>query len=127
RPHGIVLASTPGYALDEIVRRQLARNAPASLDTAERVMAVIRNTGHTPSTGVPRELQPLFPPYIGPFLQGAMAFDPAKTLTSIDTACLLLHGGADSQVVPLGDIQPLLDALGRRTAAGEALVAPAVS
>ena len=127
RPHAIVLASTPGYSLDEIVRRQLARNAPALLDAAEHVMTVIRTTGHAPSTGVPRELQSLFPPYIGPFLQGAMAFDPAKTLAVIDTACLLLHGGGDSQVVPLGDIQPLLDALAQRSGAGEALVAPAVS
>ncbi len=127
RPHGIVLASTPGWPLDEIVRRQLARNAPALVDAADRVMTAIRSTGRTPSSGVPRELQPLFPPYIGPFLQGAMAFDPARTLAAIDTACLLLHGGSDSQVVPLGDIQPLLDALGQRSAAGEALVAPAVS
>lgn len=127
RPHAIVLASTPGYALDEIVRRQLARNAPTLIDAAERVMTVIRTTGHAPSTGIPRELQPLFPPYIGPFLQGAMAFDPAKALTAIDTACLVLHGAADSQVVPLGDIQPLLDALAQRGGAGEALIAPAVS
>ncbi len=125
-PHGIVLASTPGYALDEIVRRQMARNAPTFLDAAKRVMSAIRDTGHAPSD-VPRELQSLFPSYIGPFLRGAMAFDPAKALIAIDTACLLLHGGADNQIVPLGDIQPLLDALGRRSGAGEALVAPAVS
>src|SRR5258708_29947742 len=90
-------------------------------------MTVIRSTGHAPLSGVPRELQPLFPPYIGPFLRGAMAFEPARALTAIDAACLLLHGGADSQIVPLGDIQPLIDALAHRNGAGEALVAPAVS
>ena len=126
RPHGLVLAATPGWPYDEIIRRQMARGAPALLATTERVMKAIRSTGRTPSD-VPRELQSLFPPYIGPFLQGAMAFDPAKSLMATDIACLLVQGGTDDLIVPLGDIQPLLDALARRSGAGEALVVPAVS
>lgn len=124
-PHAVVLASTPGQTMHEIIRRQIARSAPGLSHAADRVMDDILRTGHTPADA-PRELQ-LFAPYIGPFLQGAMAFDPAKVLTEIDVACLLLHGGADGQVVPLGDIQPLIDALTRRRGAGEALVVPAVS
>ena len=56
-----------------------------------------------------------------------MTFDPAKVAASIDTPCLMLHGGADIQVVPLGDIQPLIDALAARDKPGEVLVAPLVS
>jgi pimeloyl-ACP methyl ester carboxylesterase len=125
-PHGLVLAATPGWPYDEIIRRQIARSAPALLAATERLMTAVRSTGRVPPD-VPRELQSLFPPYIGPFLQGAMAFDPAKSLAATEIACLLLQGGADNLIVPLGDIEPLLDALPRRSGAGEALVAPAVS
>ena len=125
-PHALVLAATPGRPMGEIVRRQIARTAPALAGTAERAIAAIRESGHTP-TDLPRELQALFPPYIGPFLQGAFAFDPAQALAAIDTACLLVHGGADGQVVPMDDIEPLIDVLRQRRGPGEVLVVPAVS
>ena len=55
------------------------------------------------------ELRLIFPTNGGAYFRGALTFDPARTLASIDAACLLLHGGADAQVVPMGDIQPLVD------------------
>ncbi len=113
-----------------IVRAQLARNAPALLEPAERTMAAILATGEVPA-GLPRDQQVLFPPYAGPFLQSVLSFDPAKALAGLDLACLLLQGAADRQVVPMGDVQPLIDALGHRGASGgasgEAEVFPAVS
>ena len=126
RPFGLVLASTPGRRLGDIVREQIGRTAPNFVAAADRIITAIFETGHVPvsATG---ELQAIFPSYAGPFLQAALAFDPAPALARVDAACLLVHGGADSQIVPLGDIQPLLDVLGRRTAPGEALVVPAVS
>lgn len=126
RPFGLVLASTPGRRLGDIVRDQIGRNAPTLVAAADRIIATILETGHVPvsTTG---ELQLIFPPYAGPFLQAALAFDPALTLARVDSPCLLVHGGADSQIVPLADIQPLLDVLAKRTAPGEALVVPAVS
>lgn len=126
RPHALVLASTPGRPLGSIVREQIARNAPTLSAAAERVMTAIGDTGHVPADISP-ELAPVFPPYAGPFLQAAFTFDPAESLAGLDNACLLIHGAADNQVVPLTDIQPLLDALARRKASGEALVVPAVS
>ena len=107
--HALVLAATPGRPLADIVRAQIAE-VPA---------------------GLPRDQQVLFPPYAGPFLQSVLSFDPAKALAGLDLACLLLQGGADRQVVPMGDVQPLIDALGHRGASGgasgEAEVFPAVS
>ncbi len=126
RPHALVLASTPGRTLRDIVHDQIGRNAPAPVAAADRIMSAIVETGHVPADAS-AELQRVFPPYAGPFLQSALAFDPAAALARTDAACLLIHGGADAQIVPLGDIQPLLDELGRRTAPGEALVVPAVS
>jgi uncharacterized protein len=126
RPHGMVLASTPGRPLGDIVHDQIERNAPPLVGAADRILAAIHDTGHVPANISP-ELQLLFPPYAGPFLQSALSFDPAAVLARTDNACLLIHGGADGQIVPLGDIQPLLDTLARRAASGEAMVVPAVS
>jgi pimeloyl-ACP methyl ester carboxylesterase len=125
-PYALVLASTPGRPMQDIIRSQLARAAPRFVDAAERVMTEIRRNGRTPAD-VPRPLAPLFPPYIGPFLKGELGFDPAVALASLKQPCLLLHGGADQQVVPMADIQPLVDALSRRSAPGEVLVAPLTS
>jgi pimeloyl-ACP methyl ester carboxylesterase len=126
RPHAMVLAATPGRPMGELVRAQIARGAPQILDGAEHVMALIERTGHVP-TDLARELQTLFPSYGGAFLQRLLSFDPAKALVGLDQPCLIMHGAADQQVVPMGDIQPLIDALGKRTSPGEAVVLPAVS
>lgn len=126
KPHCIVLAATPGRPYGELLRRQLQRGAPNLVDGVERALGAIRTNGRPPA-GLPAELQALFPTYIGPFLQGAMAFDPAAALAASPLGCLLVHGGADQQIVPMDDIQPLIDALGARSAGGEALVAAGVS
>jgi alpha-beta hydrolase superfamily lysophospholipase len=126
KPHGLVLAATPGRPYGDILRRQLQRAAPSLVGGLERVLSEIRTSGRPPAR-LPTELQPLFPAYIGPFLQGALAFDPAAALAASPLACLLVHGGADQQIVPMDDIQPLIDALGNRSAGGEAVVAAGVS
>lgn len=121
RPHGLVLAATPGRPMADILRAQIARGAPQLVDGAERAFTAIQTTGRVP-TDLPRELDILLPAYAGPFLQRLMSFDPAEALGQLDLACLVLQGGADRQVVPMGDVQPLIDALGRRNAPGEAVV-----
>jgi pimeloyl-ACP methyl ester carboxylesterase len=125
-PYALVLAATPGRPLGEIVRQQIAREAPEFVVPAGHVMDAIAATGHVPDN-LPRALQALFPPYVGLFLRDAFAFDPVTALERLDTACLLLQGAADQQVVALHDVQPLIDALQRRTAPGEAFIAPLVS
>lgn len=126
KPHAVVLAATPGRPFGEILREQVRRSAPVLLDSVDRVLSVIDRTGHIPP-GLPRELDVLFPTYAGPFLQSLMAFDPAAALRGLSLPCLLLQGGADRQVVPMEDVQPLVDALGQRGAPGEAVVFPSVS
>ena len=125
-PYALVLASTPGRPLIEIVRAQIARGGPQYSAEAERVMKAILDTGHVPAD-TQAELRLIFPAYAGPFFRGALTFDPAQVVASIDTACLLLHGGADTQIVPMAEIQPLIDALATRGKPGEALVVPAAS
>ena len=126
KPHALVLAATPGRPFGEILRAQIARSAPKLSDGVQRVLSAIQETGHIPS-GLPKELEILFPAYAGPFLQRLIAFEPAAALANLDQACLVIQGGADRQVVPMEDVQPLIDALGKRTVSGEAIVIPSVS
>lgn len=125
-PYALVLAGTPGRPLQDIIRNQLTRRAPHLVEPAARIIDSIRRTKRAPND-VPAELADVFPPYIGPFLHGELAFDPAKVLVTLKQPCLLLHGAADQQVVPMDEIQPLIDALDRRLAPAEAIVAPLVS
>lgn len=125
-PHGMVLVATPGRRLAEILRAQIGRGAPGLSAAAERAIAAIELTGHVPA-GLSPELGALFPPYAGPFLQRLLAFDPAQALAASRLPCLVLQGAADRQVVPMEDVQPLIDALGKRGAPGEAVVIPAAS
>jgi len=125
-PYALVLASTPGRPLRAIVHDQITRNAPKFAADADRIMQTIIDTGHAPDD-TPQELKLVFPANVGAFLQRALIFDPAKTLAAIDASCLLLQGGADTQVVPMGDIQPLVDALSARSKPGEVAVFPMVS
>jgi pimeloyl-ACP methyl ester carboxylesterase len=89
-------------------------------------MKAVLETGHVPAD-VPAELRLIFPANGGPFFRGILTFDPAEAVAKLDAPCLLLHGGADAQIVPMEEIQPLVDALARRSRPGEVLVAPAVS
>jgi hypothetical protein len=125
-PYAVVLASTPGRPLRGIVHDQIARDAPKFVADADRIMQTIVETGHAPAD-TPQELKLVFPDSVGAFLQRALTFDPAKALEAIDATCLLLQGGADTQVVPMGDIQPLVDALAKRSRPGEVEVFPMVS
>ena len=125
-PYALVLAATPGLKLHDIIRNQFERSSPHLVAAAEQVMNDIRRTGHAPAD-MPRELAAVFPSYIGPFLKGELAFDPAAALATLTQPCLLIHGGADRQIVPMAEIQPLVDALAGRTARGEVAVVPQVS
>jgi pimeloyl-ACP methyl ester carboxylesterase len=126
KPHALVLAATPGRPFREILQEQVARSAPALSDAVQRIIVSIQEAGRIPS-GLPKELEMLFPAYAGPFLRRLLAFDPAIALAALDQPCLVVQGGADRQVVPMADVQPLIDALGKRTVSGEAIVIPSVS
>jgi hypothetical protein len=122
----MVLLSTPGLPLVDILRAQIKRGAPSLVAPTDRAIAAVQATGHVPAD-LPRELDALFPPYAGPFLQKLLAFDPAATLLASKTGCLVIQGAADRQVVPMEDVQPLIDAMAKRNAPGEAVVVPGVS
>ena len=53
-----------------------------------------------------------------------LTFDPAQALRGLDAPACCCRAAADRQVVPMEDIQPLIDALGKRSKPGEAVVVP---
>lgn len=126
RIHTLVLAATPGRRLDGILRAQVGRDAPQLRPGLDRAIDAILATGRVP-VDLPHELSVLFPRHAGPFLKSLFSFEPAPVLSALSASCLLVQGGADRQVVPMDDVQPLVDALRSRGAAGEAAVIAKVS
>ncbi|TAJ32776.1 MAG: alpha/beta fold hydrolase [Reyranella sp.] len=126
RIHTLVLAATPGRRLADILRAQVARDAPTLVPAVDRVVDTILSTGRVPAD-LPRELSVLFPRHAGPFLKSLFSFEPAPVLAALPTGCLVVQGSADRQVVPMEDVQPLIDALRTRGASGEAAVLAPVS
>ena len=113
RVHTLVLAATPGRRLDGILRGQLGRDAPALVPAVDRVVDTIISTGRV-RDDLPRALAVLFPRHAGPFLQRLFTFEPAPVLSALPIGCLVVQGGADRQIVPMEDVQPLIDALRTR-------------
>src|SRR5262249_28485309 len=72
-PYALVLASTPGRPLLDIVRSQIARGAPQLSAETERVTKAILASGHVPADTDP-ELRLIFPAYAGPFFRGILTF-----------------------------------------------------
>lgn len=119
-PAVLVLAATPGRRIDEIIRDQITRSLKGD-DTTEkqrrfflaandRVVKAIRTTGKVPDS-VPPALQPIYPAYIGPFLQSQFAINPTMLARDYTGPVLVLQGAADSQVSPDKDALALDRAL----------------
>lgn len=122
-PRALVLAATGGRKLDLIIRDQIERvlgeqkATPAQrrffLAANDRVIKAITETGEVPHD-VPPGLTPIYPTYIGPFLQAAFRLDPAALAQTFRGPVLVLQGDADRQISPEHDALALDRALKRR-------------
>ena len=107
RPAAVVLLSTPGRPLDVVLREQLAAGfkrqgladgaAAALLAENDQIIAAIRDGGEVPRD-VPAALAPLYPPYIGRFLQRLLELDPADLANKLRGPVLVVQGRKDLQV-----------------------------
>lgn len=135
-PKALVLLSTPGRPLGAVVADQLTelmerQGASAAhkmeiLAEDKRIRAAILTTGDIPED-VPPGLQPLYPVYLGRYYQSLLQFDPAKALELFGGPSLVLAGGADLQVSPERDFQPLSAILLAKDNGSAAFIAPGVS
>jgi hypothetical protein len=122
-PAAVVLLATPGRRLDEVLREQLtaafkrlglAEGAAASLLAEnDRIIMAIRKSGEVPRD-VPPALAPLYPPYIGRFLQRLLEVDPADLAAKLRGPVLVVQGAKDLQVSAERDAPRLEAALRRR-------------
>ena len=94
----VVLLTTPGRPLGQILRDQLARPVlPADFrsDALEILAALER--GEDVKTVRP-DLGPLFRPSVQPFVRSLIKIDPAQLLRGLDMPALVIGGGRDIQV-----------------------------
>ena len=95
---GIVLISTPGRRLGNVLREQLQANGmPAPLLEDARATLVALERGESVGNVKP-ELAPLFRPSVQPFMRSMLAVDPAGELGSLKVPVMIVSGGHDLQV-----------------------------
>lgn len=97
---GLVLLSTAGYQLGDVLRTQLRSN-PANaplLDAAEEVISALEAGRRVDGREIPQPLLPLFYPDVQGFLISIFALDPTDLVSEIEVPTLILQGDRDIQV-----------------------------
>ena len=105
---GIILISTVGRRLGDILREQMRASPPFApfLDEALRDLAALE-AGHTvPGEGMSPALLPLFRPSVQPFIMSMLAADPPALARAYAGPILVVQGTTDIQT-SVADAQAL--------------------
>jgi pimeloyl-ACP methyl ester carboxylesterase len=97
---GLVLVSTAGRPLGEVLRTQLRAN-PANAPILAQAMAAIGSLEagkRVDVAGMHPALMPLFAPQVQGFLINALSYDPAKPIAAVAKPVLIVQGRRDMQV-----------------------------
>ncbi|MGO9396781.1 MAG: alpha/beta hydrolase [Xanthobacteraceae bacterium] len=97
---GLVLVSTAGQPLGEVLRTQLRAN-PANAPVLGQALAAIdalEAGKRVDVAGMHPALMPLFAPQVQGFLINAFSYDPAKLIAALSKSVLILQGRRDMQV-----------------------------
>lgn len=97
---GLILVSTPGRKMSDLIREQLRAN-PANapvLDPALKAIDSLEHGQRVDVTGMHPALQGLFSPRIQPYLIDMFQRDPAKLAAGLRLPVLILQGESDVQV-----------------------------
>jgi pimeloyl-ACP methyl ester carboxylesterase len=97
---GLLLASTPGRPLGDVMREQLRAN-PANaplLSQAEGIIADLEAGTRVEAGAMHTALLPVFRPSVQGFLISVLALDPARLLADYKGPVLILQGLSDIQV-----------------------------
>jgi alpha-beta hydrolase superfamily lysophospholipase len=97
-PAGLVLLATPGRALGDVLRDQIAAIgwAPAMRDEALTTIAALERGESVDKVSAP--LMPLLRPSVQPFLRSLLGIDPAREISGLHLPPLVVSGGRDLQV-----------------------------
>jgi hypothetical protein len=120
-PAALVLASTAGTTMTELLRYQLGRIfEPYGEDVREKLMAEFeRVAAHIVETGtvpddVPPSLGAFFQKNVADLLSHELALDPAELARKVRGPVLILHGEHDIQVPPKDHVERLAGGLRER-------------
>jgi uncharacterized protein len=97
---GLVLMSTAGRPLGEVLRTQLRAN-PANAPILPQALAAIASLEagqRVDVAGMHPALLPLFASQVQGFLINAFAYDPAKLIAAVTKPVVIVQGGRDMQV-----------------------------
>jgi uncharacterized protein len=97
---GLVLVSTAGRPLGEVLRQQIKDN-PANAPILDQAMAAIDSLEagkRVDITTMNPVLMPLFAPQVQGFLIDVFSYDPAKLIAKVTKPTLILQGKRDMQV-----------------------------
>jgi uncharacterized protein len=97
---GLVLISTAGRPLGEVLRMQIRAN-PANAPILDQAMSAIDSLEagkRFDVTGMNPALMPLFAPQLQGFLISAFSYDPARLISTVTKPVLILQGERDLQV-----------------------------
>ncbi len=96
---GLVLVSTAGRPLGEVLRTQLRSN-PANAPILDRAMSaidVLEAGKRVDVAGMHPALMPLFAPQVQGFLIDVFSYDPAKLIAAVSKPVLIVQGKRDMQ------------------------------
>jgi pimeloyl-ACP methyl ester carboxylesterase len=97
---GLILVSTAGHPMGEVLREQLKAN-PANAPLLAQAMPAIDalEAGHRVDTSrMDPALMPLFAPQVQGFLTSAFSYDPSRLVSNLHLPVLILQGMSDIQV-----------------------------
>lgn len=108
---GLILVSTAGRPLGQVLAQQLQSNLPnaAVLRNAMSILASLEAGKMVDAPGIDPTLMPLFRPQVQRFLMSELAIDPTALLTGYTEPVLIVQGARDIQV-GVQDAQRLKDA-----------------
>ncbi|WP_322029484.1 alpha/beta hydrolase [Paraburkholderia sp. J76] len=97
---GLILVSTAGYPLEQVLRQQLQSN-PANAPILGNAMSIIESLGAgktVDAASIDPALLPLFRPQVQRFLMSELTIDPAALLARYTKPALIVQGSRDIQV-----------------------------
>ncbi len=97
---GLILVSTPGRPLGDVMRQQL-RDNPANtplLEEAETAITSLERGERVDTSALNPALQQVFAPEVQGFLMDAFAYDPAALMAATRVPVLVVQGLRDLQV-----------------------------
>jgi len=102
QPCGLILLSTPGRRISDLMREQFRRN-PANtsyLPELDRLISSLERGELQSEASISAVLRPLFRQGLQRYMMSLFSYDPARLAAGLENPALVLQGDKDVQVTP---------------------------